>query len=661
MAEKLLSRGADADMSPTTALHIAAGHGNQRIMRYLIENGHQTVHDEDFAGHMPFHFACEAGDLDIIVWLHQQGADPNYDGNEIPPLVNACLRRQWALASQLVDLKDININATYEDGPSILHLVCGEEPLDDYRPWQGSRIRQSRSQEVQRARLLKKLLSLGADTTQENDAGQTVFHTACFNVDVMAIKLLLSTGSDPRALIGDNNMSPLLMVCSGPARSAKNLKRAIDVLVNAGAPVDQLLGKGQTALHAVCSGLYLAPSGGAATVPLRELMMSTRGEMWARRFPIETVTTLVEHGADINDSFFGVTALVGAFTTKDLDLCSHLLHLGAKVDAQQVLEMCKRAGLASDWPAGLIYLLDGSHKMTTDESAPRGPLQVLKDSIREGKFAFADVVVRHGIDDETRKSAFPEIYEGRWNAGKSAQELLELALREPTVGISVTTRRPRGCYARAQELGVDQRWCILVKNLLTAGADPHAQHLTDPSSRALDIAIQTVLESSTSGDATSDVATKIMDIMLKKRPIGQNTSLPRGNYFQSLFRLTAKDTAYVNNGSLARVVRLLLTHGEDPNALDNQGNNAMGMLCEACISANQRSPSRNLARVGNPYLLEVVNLLREAGTSDSFKNHKGISADDHWGSTLASASGRDWVGERTPHLHAGEYLGRVGQ
>jgi ankyrin repeat protein len=264
----LLARGADVNAKERwkqqTALMWAAHEGNVDTVKLLLEAGAQ-INDRSIFGWTPLLFAARQGQADSIKALVAAGAKLNDtlpDGTSA--LVTAIQGLNYDAADVLLQL-GIDPNAAAQ-GWTALHQIAWSR-----RPQRGQNNPGQRPQgTLSSLGLAKKLVQAGADInarqTKEpnsdmegrnslNRYGATPFFLAAKSVDVPLMQTLLEVGADP--FIGNVDGDTPLMVAAGvgvysqgespgePEESAE----AVKILLDLGAPVNDVDKNGETALH----------------------------------------------------------------------------------------------------------------------------------------------------------------------------------------------------------------------------------------------------------------------------------------------------------------------------------------------------------------------------------------------------------------------------
>lgn len=247
-----------------TALMWAAHEGNTEAVKVLLEAG-ANINDRSIFGWTPFLFAARQGQVDTIKALVAAGADVNQtlpDGTSA--LVTAVQGLNYEAAYVLLQA-GIDPNAAGQ-GWTALHQIAWSR-----RPQRGqNNPGQKPLGNMSSLDLARKLVEFGADVnarqTKEptsdmegrnslNRFGATPFFLAAKSVDVPLMQTLMEIGADP--FVGNVEGDTPLMVAAGvgvysqgespgePEESADAVKMLLDI----GAPVNDVDKNGETALH----------------------------------------------------------------------------------------------------------------------------------------------------------------------------------------------------------------------------------------------------------------------------------------------------------------------------------------------------------------------------------------------------------------------------
>jgi ankyrin repeat protein len=264
----LLARGAKVNVKERwkdqTALMWAAHEGNADAAKLLLEAG-ATLNDRSVSGWTALLFAARQGQIETIKALAAAGANVNDtlpDGTSA--IVTAAQGQNYEAAGVLLELgADANASA---QGWTALHQIAWSR-----RPQRGqNNPGQKPLGNLSSLDFAKKLVAHGADInarqTKEptsdmegrnslNRYGATPFFLAAKSVDVPLMQRLLELGADP--FIANVDGDTPLMVAAGvgvysqgespglPEESADAVKMLLDL----GAPVNDVDRNGETALH----------------------------------------------------------------------------------------------------------------------------------------------------------------------------------------------------------------------------------------------------------------------------------------------------------------------------------------------------------------------------------------------------------------------------
>jgi uncharacterized protein len=264
----LLAHGADVNTRESwkhqTALMWAAHEGNAGTVKLLLDAG-ANINDRSIFGWTPLLFAARQGQIDTIKTLIAAGANVNDTlPDRTSALVTAIQGLNYEAAGVLLE-NGIDPNASGQGWTALHELVWSR------RPQRGQNNPGQKPQgNLSSLDLARKLVEHGADInareTKEpnsdmegrnslNRFGATPFFLAAKSCDVPMMQALLALGADP--FLGNVDGDTPLMVAAGvgvysqgespgePEESAQAVKMLLDL----GAPVNDVDKNGETALH----------------------------------------------------------------------------------------------------------------------------------------------------------------------------------------------------------------------------------------------------------------------------------------------------------------------------------------------------------------------------------------------------------------------------
>jgi ankyrin repeat protein len=156
-----------------TALHYASGHGNEGIVRFLLDSG-ANANVSDKHGQSALHEAARKGHQTVVQVLLDKGADIEGQGSEgEKPIHSAIEGKKEGIIYMLME-RGAAVDAIDRWNNSVLHYA---------------------SQEGLEA-VVKVLLQKGSDITAVDDNFQTALHRAVFSGNPAVVKILLQDGVD---------------------------------------------------------------------------------------------------------------------------------------------------------------------------------------------------------------------------------------------------------------------------------------------------------------------------------------------------------------------------------------------------------------------------------------------------------------------------------
>jgi ankyrin repeat protein len=309
----LLERGADPNATETlwdqTALMWATAEGHLEVVDALLTAGADPNHkarvtelakrskraDFPSGGFTALMWAVRDGDEGIVHRLIDAGADINAtDGDGATAMMLAIVNDRFDLAAKLLEL-----GADPKADDSLYQAVEMHDATTDWRARDGTRLRADHPNQHTALDLVKLLLEAGADPNKpftgqlhstsmccDSKGAGTPFYRAAVAADVEAMKLMIGHGADiewtPKASEagdsgpagGNAGKTPLMVAMDGgkgvgmaggpgdiregtkpPFRevSNRNPVDAVKLLIEAGAKVDAVTPKGESALHLAAS------------------------------------------------------------------------------------------------------------------------------------------------------------------------------------------------------------------------------------------------------------------------------------------------------------------------------------------------------------------------------------------------------------------------
>ncbi|MFA4948065.1 MAG: ankyrin repeat domain-containing protein [Candidatus Krumholzibacteriia bacterium] len=223
----LASKGAKLDCRATggtSLVHYAARRGDVEVLKQLVAAGLSLNCGPDQWGATPLAGAAQRGQIDVMTFLLDKGADPNYRLNEFTAIMASFWRPDPETVRMLL-AAGADVKRTSETGGNVLH-----------------RFAQTPNVPVEIARLL---VEAGADPTARNAEGSTPLTLACEHGYTDIVKYFASKGADVSNAGGAFGATGTGL----HAAAAKGYGDLAAFLIASGAPVNAKDSEGHTPLY----------------------------------------------------------------------------------------------------------------------------------------------------------------------------------------------------------------------------------------------------------------------------------------------------------------------------------------------------------------------------------------------------------------------------
>lgn len=207
-------------------LFFSAEHDFLNLAKYLVEEKGWDVNEKNTWGGTPLFVACENGNLNMIEYLVEKGAEIDVlDEAGVAALQRASYRGNLDVVQCLVDLGanvDVVVDNDEEDvdGETPLFWACEGKSFD----------------------VVKYLVEHGADVNKENEYGETPLFKACYSGNENIVKYLVEQGAGVNKESEDEE-TPLFFAC------LQGHENIVKYLVEHGADVNKATDSGETPLH----------------------------------------------------------------------------------------------------------------------------------------------------------------------------------------------------------------------------------------------------------------------------------------------------------------------------------------------------------------------------------------------------------------------------
>ncbi len=577
----LLEAGAlvdDGDMNAATPLMLAASGGKPAIVQLLLDHG-ANVAATTSQGVTALHYAVTRGKKSIVELLLAHGACANAaasDGDT--PLLNAVMRGRANLVRLLLR-SGADPNLEYRKNDSFqAELTIGATPLH-VAAHQG------------KLELVEALLEAGADANLRNDRGQTPRDVAEALGHGEVIDRLAPLTKSPSPSNNKQSLGPRLI-----RSAAKGLVDDVRSLLTKGADPnhrdDRPAAEHRTALLAACqeghrecvqalleAGADVELSSGEPTwfmsssTPLTAAVAGGHATI---------VAALLAAGADPNArSPEGDTALLHAAEIGHAEIVRALLAAGA--DPTCVSVMPEVPVESEDFDETNEDEFDSE----TNEEPSSHPLE---RAFEKDHFGLLEVFREAGVQP-TQQAL--EIAARRGSAG-TVRRLLELGLEGNGANSQGATPLHAACALQTTVYEQDPQ-----VDLLEAEDHPYREHAAARQAET----VQLLLESGADPNARDAQG---------RTPLHAAAAME--TYVEC--RHVASDDVVLHTSNeidTAPIVRLLLEHGADPNAQDQEGVTPLMLACRV-----------NPDWASNPE--GVIHALLEAGATVNQRDHQGRTA-----------------------------------
>ena len=227
----LASKGGKLDArnsGGTTLVHYAARRGNIEVLNELVAAGLSLNCGPDQWGASPFRGACQRGQVPVVNFLLEKGADPNEMDDGETPLTDAAGMGKRDVVRILLD-KGADAKASHNGFNALAASLWNPDP-----------------------EIVRMLLAKGADAAIASEDGFSILHRVAQSsgVPVEIARLLVEAGADVNAKNADG-LTPLTVACErGSTDIVKYFASKGADMANAGGPFRA------TGLHAAAAKGY---------------------------------------------------------------------------------------------------------------------------------------------------------------------------------------------------------------------------------------------------------------------------------------------------------------------------------------------------------------------------------------------------------------------
>jgi len=289
-------------------IHDAVSDSNFVEVKSLLEKNPGLIEAKNDAGLTPLNLAAFQGQMDILVFLLDKGADIHTGDNEgSNPIHNAAATGKEEIVEFLVNEKNCDVNVTDNNEVTPLHFAAGSGNFE----------------------LVKFLIQNGAEVNSRSNIGATPLHNAIYGDNIDVIRLLIEKGSEIDIANQWNVQAIHLAVHKGNPEVVK-------LLIKKGADIHAITDNEENPLIWAIVGRRFEMAD-----LLLELGADINGKVSQGKIPLhssykaslESIEYMLEKGADVNavDST-GITPLHTATWSGNVEVVQYLITQGAKVN-----------------------------------------------------------------------------------------------------------------------------------------------------------------------------------------------------------------------------------------------------------------------------------------------------------------------------------------
>jgi ankyrin len=538
VARLLLDYGADAgaqDENKSSAVHLASKGGHVTVVQLLLERS-ADVNVKDKENRTPLRFALEKGHMEVARVLLEHGADTDAQG------VDGWIPLHWASREGRVDvaqlLLEYDVDANFQDKheSTPLHLA-------------------SQNGHVEVARLL---LEYHADASAEKADKSTPLHLASRNGRIEVARLLLERGIDASAQ-NKSKSTPLHLVSEG---GCVELARLL-LLQHGVDPSAQDVNK-QTPLHlasknghAGLARVFLQPEHGV-DVDYRDVNLWTSLHWASRGGHVEVARVLLQCGADAKaedaDKWTPLHLLSG---DGEVEAARLVLGRGVDTGGRGMVKLLRLYRHLQNWGHDDIPLEHREDAIVQDLSK----WARLQYSNR-GSVELATVLLEKGADASARdKNNSTPLH---WASGCGLVELAQVLLEN---GADARTRDKNKSTPlhRVSESGQ----VAFVRALLQWSPGQKIKLSPYEGRMFGELAELLLTHNADVGAQDKDKFSPLHLASGGARCLGSALVLDSTVVLQLFYRVTLRSVGSKESLGLVRLVQVLLTHGADVRARDN--------------------------------------------------------------------------------------------